>query len=703
MQFVVLALAVSMSLALSGCGGGGTNDASAEQPGAGGGSLPAPVDGGPPIASAGADREAVAGTTVMLDGSASTDPRGTIARYDWSQTAGPTVALHDRTAVKASFTVPQIAADTVLTFELRVTDDDGHTAADSVDVTATPARPTTPAQIGVPTANAGADGSAIAGTTVTLDGSASSDQGGVITRYEWSQTSGPSVTLTAPTAVTTSFAVPQIGAPTVLTFALRIVDNEGHTATDSVDVLANPAPQVPAVLAFEDITTAAGVGGPTVGGGHGGMFSDVNGDGLPDLYVTMNLPNTPLAELFFLNLGAGVFREEAAMRGIDDFDSGSHGGVWADLDNDGDLDLFNGSFDQNRLYRNNGSGMFSDVTFASALPARESSTRAVVAFDMEGDGDLDIFAVNGYLGSDDPADERNEVYRNNGNGTFTSIESGALYGARAGQGATAVDFDNDGDIDVFAANRTGPIAVLRNDGRGDFTAVDPGTLGLSNEGRDGITFADVNNDGFHDVLLSQVLYLHDGVARYVRRQAFDTDNYHYMGSFADLDNDADFDLAFPGANRVFLNDGAGNFAAGDTFSVGTIRDPRSIAFADIEHDGDLDFFYGQKHAQNRLIRNDSTSANRWLKFNLRAPNGQRSPYGVRVYVYELGGLGEPARRIAWWELRSKDGYLSQQDSVVHLGVGNRARVAVRVTFLGGTTVDYDAVPTNAWVEVDGES
>jgi hypothetical protein len=172
-----------------------------------------------------------------------------------------------------------------------------------------------------------------------------------------------------------------------------------------------------------------------------------------------------------------------------------------------------------------------------------------------------------------------------------------------------------------------------------------------------------------------------------------------MGSFADLDNDSDFDLVFPGTNRVYLNDGAGIFAAGAPFTVGTISDPRSVSFADVEQDGDLDFLYAQKFAANRLIRNDLTSVNRWLKLELRAPNGQHRPYGARVQLYEVGGLGDASRRVAWWELRSQDGYLSQQDSVIHLGVGTRPRVAVRVVFLGGTTVDFADVPTNSFVVV----
>lgn len=570
----------------------------------------------------------------------------------------------------------------------RVTDNGGLTSSAALTVVVS---------IGMPLAHAGADRTVEAGTAVTLNGAASNDPGGSITAYQWSQTAGPAVALATPAAVSTSFTASSVTASTLLGFQLRVTDNSGLSSTDSVNVTVDPA-ALP-VLAFSDITSSAGIGGPSTFGGHGAMFGDVNGDGLPDLYVTVNQSGAPLPDLFYLNLGAGVFREEGLLRGIDNLDSGSHGGVWADFDRDGDLDLFNGSFEQNRLYRNGGSGTFADATLAAGLPARAWATRGSLAFDMDGDGDLDIFAVNGFLGNDDPGDERNEVYRNDGNFQFTSIDSGALVTALVGQGATAVDFDNDGDIDLFGANRTGPVAVLRNDGSGSFTQLNASSLGLQPEGRDGLTFADVNDDGFLDVLLSQVLYLHNGVSGYVRQRAFDTGSYHYMGGFADLDNDGDFDLVFPGANRVYLNDGAGNFNASATFALGTIDDPRSVAFADIDQDGDLDFFYAQKFAANRLIENRLDGGNRWLKLDLRGTGGQRAPHGARVHLYEAGGLGDTSRRITWWELRSQDGYLSQTDPVVHLGVGARTHVDVRAVFSGGGTVDLPNTPTNAWVEV----
>jgi hypothetical protein len=324
----------------------------------------------------------------------------------------------------------------------------------------------------------------------------------------------------------------------------------------------------PGTLSFTDITESAGTGGPTGSGetgGHGVMWADVNGDGRPDLYITMNW-NDPMAELFFRNEGNGSFVDEGAERGIGDYDGGSHGACFADLDNDGDYDLYNGTTyatDQipasNDLFRNDGQGYFTDITAASGLPIdREWGTRAVLCFDMEGDGDLDLFAVTNYKGSDDPTRERNELYRNEGSMQFTSIEAGALYEAPAGQGAIDTDYDGDGDIDVIAANRTGDVNILQNDGHGNFTIVDPASLGITDRAEDGISTGDVDNDGDLDMLLAGDgygrLYLNNGNGSFAFQQAFNgTDGY--MGGFADLDNDGDLDLVFAGDDQVYLNDG----------------------------------------------------------------------------------------------------------------------------------------------------
>ena len=194
-----------------------------------------------PTANAGADQTVTAGTTVTLDGSASSDPENQALTYAWTQTAGTTVTLSSATAIKPTFTAPSgVTSDETLTFSLRVTDPGGlASAADTVTVTVTPRdRP--------PTAEAGADRTAHEAARVSLDGSASSDPDGDVLAFAWIQTTGPAVTLTGADTATPRFQAPaQLAADTGLTFRLTVTAG-GKTATDTVMVVvkagANDAP-----------------------------------------------------------------------------------------------------------------------------------------------------------------------------------------------------------------------------------------------------------------------------------------------------------------------------------------------------------------------------------------------------------------------------------------------------------------------------
>jgi hypothetical protein len=463
-------------------------------------------------------------------------------------------------------------------------------------------------------------------------------------------------------------------------------------------IIASPG-QAPA-LAFTEISASAGISGPPQFGGHGVHFADVDRDGFSDFYLTRNDSGVSvMAELFYRNTNGSVFSEQAGSRGIDNVDNGSHGSVFADFDNDGDFDLYNGAYEQNRLYRNDGSGIFTENTVAAGLPVRSWPTRGVVAFDMEPDGDLDIVAINGYLGTNDPAGERNEIYLNNGNGTFTTNNLEPVFSAPAGQGITAADYDNDGDIDLFAANRTGDVVILKNIAGAGFEIVAPGNIGLNDRAGDGISLADVNNDRHLDVLLDDRLYLSNGNGTFTFKAALTGPEISYMGGFSDLDLDGDMDLVFPGAGFVYLNDGAGNFSPGPAFSLQQVDDPRSVAFADIDNDGDEDFVYAQADTYNVLVRNDYQGPNRSIRFSLTRSNGQAGAFGARIYVYRQGELDSPAGLISWRELRSQDGYLSQSDPAVTIGTGSRDRVDVRVVFPGGGTTALLNVATGQSVQV----
>jgi hypothetical protein len=187
-----------------------------------------------PIANAGADFSVDEGTRgVQLKGSG-TDNDGTITSYLWEQTAGPTVTLSNALTATATFDAPSVTANTPLTFNLTVTDNDGATAEDTVVVTVKNVNQ-------LPTANAGQDKTVNEGDRVTLDGSGSTDPDGTIASYSWTQTAGTDLTLDDNTSKTLSFTAPGVGSNgDTLTFELKVTDNDGATSiADTVSIKVN--------------------------------------------------------------------------------------------------------------------------------------------------------------------------------------------------------------------------------------------------------------------------------------------------------------------------------------------------------------------------------------------------------------------------------------------------------------------------------
>jgi hypothetical protein len=474
-------------------------------------------------------------------------------------------------------------------------------------------------------------------------------------------------------------------------------------------------------LSFSDITEQAGVGGPAEPGrtgGHGVMFADVDNDGLPDLYITM-IYQEPMSERFYRNLGGGRFREEAAVRRIQDLDGGSHGACFADLNNNGHYDLFNGAtvdfpphFANNRIYQNDGRGFFADVTEKSGLPLdRRWGTRAVLAIDIDGNGWLDLFCVTGYQGSERPPEDRNEVYRNLGQMKFRDWELETLLRAPCAQGAVDTDYNGDGRIDILSANRTGPVNILQNLGQGQFTVVPPESLGIQHRADDGISTSDVNNDGHMDLLLTSAdqghLYLNQGDGKFRHQQSFENTR-GYMGAFGDLNLDGYLDLVFAGDDKVYINDGHGKFIAGPAVELGRIDDPRGLAMADIDGDGDLDFAIACKRSTNRMVQNDLSGEGHWLKIRLLSPHGQAGAFGARVWVYPAGQLPPQNQHpgpglLAMREARSNQGYLGQDDPVLHLGLAEHDTVDIAIRYTDGTKKQFTNIATNQTVLLSGNS
>ena len=217
---------------------------------------------------------------------------------------------------------------------------------------------------------------------------------------------------------------------------------------------------------FEDVTASMGLSQMT-GRAMSVATIDVDRDGYPDLYVTNDG-----TENFLLHNEAGRHFSQIARdsgvgyNGMGD-STASMGVDFGDFDNDGNLDLFVSDNSIGSLYRNEGDGLFLDAVVESGLAARSAQYVGWGSFffDFDNDGDLDILKANSDLSR--LFGQEDQVFENVGAGKFQDVsrELGEHFGRTLlSRGAAFADYDNDGDLDVLISNIDGPAVLLRNDG-----------------------------------------------------------------------------------------------------------------------------------------------------------------------------------------------------------------------------------------------
>jgi len=416
---------------------------------------------------------------------------------------------------------------------------------------------------------------------------------------------------------------------------------------------------------FTDITAQAGLADP--GNERGVAWGDYDNDGDPDLYIAVLYG----LDRLYRNEGGGTFVDVTREAALAD-SSISGAPAWCDYDGDGDLDLFVGRVGANALFRNKGDGTFTDVAGKAGVTGDVTSW-GVAWGDYDRNGTVDLYVAN--FGS-----SPNRLYSNNGDGTFTDVaESAGVADRGSGTSASWCDYDDDGDLDLYLANKDGANRLYRNEDNGSFTEVAEASLAQDNNDGIGTIWGDCDDDGDFDLFISvnyakNRLFLNGGEGTFIA--APESAGLDHSGSsrgigWGDFDNDGDLDLYLAksiGENKLYENEGNCVFAditAGSC--MGDSNSGTAVAWADFDEDGDLDLVLSNFGTTMRLFRNNSPADRHWLDVRLESPGGNTRAVGARVQVF--------AGDDTWVRDHNPGtGYQSQSPHQIHFGLGSQTRV-----------------------------
>ncbi len=402
---------------------------------------------------------------------------------------------------------------------------------------------------------------------------------------------------------------------------------------------------------FADHTAQAGLSDQL--GGLNLIQTDYNNDGCLDILVLRGAWEFPQRKSLLRNNCDGTFTDVTAASGLADPATDTQTAVWADIDNDGYLDLFVGNESKpSQLFRNRGDGTFEDISHAAGID-RIAFTKGVVAADYDNDGYVDFFVSN--LNGD------NFLYHNNHNKTFTEVaQQAGVQKPRQSFAAWFFDYDNDGWPDLFVTSY--------------YISVDESMrsyLGLSPNAETLKLYRNLGNGTFRDVTAEV------GLDRVMMPMG---------ANFGDIDNDGFLDIYLGTGNpsyaslipNALLHNKDGKFFTDVTASSGTgeLHKGHGVAFADIDNDGDEDLLTeiggavpGDSHAF-RLFENPG-NGNDWLSLHLVGVKTNRAAIGARIKI-TVQNEGKAARSI--YRAVGSGGSFGASPLTQHIGLGRSARI-----------------------------
>ena len=495
-------------------------------------------------------------------------------------------------------------------------------------------------------------------------------------------------------------------------------------------------------LKFEDVTKQSGLEGSDKWNS-GIALADVNEDGLLDAYVCATINDDPekRANRLFINKGLDAdgipkFQDEARAYGVADMGY-SQNAAFLDYDMDGDLDLYvltnlesdkipsnyrprimdGSALNNDRLYRNNGNGTFTDVTIKAGILIEGYGLGLGIA-DINLDGWPDIYVGNDYVSND-------ILYINNRDGTFTNeIKDRLKHQSLFSMGIDIADVNNDQFPDIITLDMLPENNLRRktvsgagatyynyinnieygyefqymrnmlqaNNGDGTFSEIGQMSGLHQTEWSWSSLFMDVDNDGYRDLMIT------NGFPKDV------TDKDYVMfkrevGAFKNYRSLIDSIPVLKVPNYAFQNHGGFTFS--DKTKEWGLDAPsfsNGAAFADLDNDGDLDYVINNINDvaslyENTLYSNDKKSSNNYIRIKLKGSPKNESGMGAKVTVRHDG-------HVQYVDHSIYRGYLSTVEDAIHFGIGkSKSADTLTVVWPDGNVHQLVSVNANQVIEV----
>lgn len=487
--------------------------------------------------------------------------------------------------------------------------------------------------------------------------------------YQWLFNDANLAEATSRTLVLTNIQLANSGS-----YALVATDSSGSVTSRVAHLSVDPS--------FTKMTTLNIV--TNYAGGAGVIWVDINADGQLDLFVSRWFTKDEI----FLNHGDGSFDRSTAAQAGSILTINSEGdSSWADYDNDGLPDAYLAAWQNSksgRLYHNEGGGAFKEITTIAPVSSTAYPSGPTWG-DYDNDGYLDLYIGVGWI----QKAGKGLLFHNNGDGSFTRITDPAAGPIVTDSGYAGrcywIDYDGDGDVDLFQANVRGKSAIYRNDGKGVFTKVASSAL-VTVSNCYSAAWGDFDNDGFQDVFLQVLSYPSssgpsqknhlfrnsgDGTFVEITNTVLSEEALRsFHAGWADYDNDGFLDLFLSGDrnNRLYHNNGDGTFTRILSGSLANdTAQSWDMAWGDYDNDGFMDLIVGNgasSFPEPSFLYRNMGNANHWLKLDLHGTVSNRSALGAKIRV-KATIKGEPV-----WQMREISAFTDHGDLRPNFGLGD---------------------------------